>query len=642
MTSAPRYSYSPIGSTDIRLLKFLKSDKNVVSAILQKFSLSPASQPPPAYTALSYAWSLDDIEAAPARSGYISIDGKQLPTLNSLKHFLDVLQTKETLLDNSWWWIDSICINQGDSQEKGSQVALMQAIYSRAGITIVWLGESSADSDNAMDFIRAIWLMRQEVDYKTAERRLQPERFSSNWEAVENLFVRRWWTRIWTVQEFVLARYLSFWCGLKTVRRIEVACALQLFHNCRPHQALGLPAFQNSWPRNRVHEWYKNYSSPESASYFRMSLAALVSYCSNNNATDQRDLLYGLTALTPDIQLVKIDYDLTVEEAYTEFTKSHIKHYESLDIICFAHVHCGSTASLLPTWVPDWRTRLYRNFGITPVMVSQSSSQEIGNFRPLHSVRRDNSAATYTASRNTKALYQFEGLNLVVRGFVLDTIDGLGGSGNFDLIQPSESLVVSTEVIDMSNEWTLDCVSSVLRCLILGRRDRYLQDSIIPDEFIEDFLRFCFKAIQNKHSEIPKGFGAWFDHNRLFRIRGYPLESIIHYAALDKKRILDDENRRSVLDIQVINTFSARFYDAVVRISRRLMVGKKGFLGMAPEKSRAGDIICILFGCSVPVVLRKTAGETKFVFIGECFVDGYMSGEAVGDDSVQETSFCIS
>jgi hypothetical protein len=63
---------------------------------------------------------------------------------------------------------------------------------------------------------------------------------------------------------------------------------------------------------------------------------------------------------------------------------------------------------------------------------------------------------------------------------------------------------------------------------------------------------------------------------------------------------------------------------------------------MAPEISQAGDIVCILFGCSVPVVLRKTAGETKFEFIGECFVDGYMSGEAVGDDRFQETSFCIS
>jgi hypothetical protein len=69
MTSVPRYSYSRIESTDIRLLKFLKSDKNVVSATLQKFSLSPASQPPPAYMALSYTWSLDETKAEPAKVG---------------------------------------------------------------------------------------------------------------------------------------------------------------------------------------------------------------------------------------------------------------------------------------------------------------------------------------------------------------------------------------------------------------------------------------------------------------------------------------------------------------------------------------------------------------------------------------------
>lgn len=640
MASVLRYSYSKIKSTDIRLLKF-ESDKDGVSAILKTFSLLPASQPPPAYTALSYAWSSDETEAEPARSEHISIGGEQLPILNSLKPFLKVLQTKEAFLNNSWWWIDSICINQDDSQEKGSQVALMQAIYSRAGITIVWLGESSADSDGAMDFIPALWHLRQKFDAGAVESALRQERFSSNWEAVENLFVRRWWSRVWTVQEFVLARRLSFWCGLKTVRRIEFAAALQLFHNCRRHQALGLPAFRNSWHRNRVHEWYEKYTAPESAPYFTMSLAALASFCSTNNATDEKDFLYSLSALTPDLEFIKIDYDSTVEEVYTQFAKSHIEHYKSLDIICLAHVHCGSTTSLLPTWVPDWRTRSYRSLGITPVMVTQSSSRGIGNLRPLHSVRHDNSSAKYTASGNREPLCEFEGLSLVARGFVLDTIDGLGGSENFVLVQPSESLMASTEGINMSNEWALDCVSSVLRCLTLGRRDRYLQNSVIPEEFVEDFQKFCFKAIQNKHSEVPEGFGAWFDHNRLFRIHGYPFESIIQHAALDKKRILDNENRIPVLDIQVLNTFSARFYDAIVRISRRLMVGKRGFLGMAPEKSRVGDIVCILYGSSVPVVLRKIAGGTKFVFIGECFVDGYMSGEAVGDDRFQETSFCI-
>lgn len=43
--------------------------------------------------------------------------------------------------------------------------------------------------------------------------------------------------------------------------------------------------------------------------------------------------------------------------------------------------------------------------------------------------------------------------------------------------------------------------------------------------------------------------------------------------------------------------------------------------------------MCVLYGCSVPVVLRKddtddgSANSCKFV--GECYVDGMMDGEAL-------------
>jgi hypothetical protein len=40
-----------------------------------------------------------------------------------------------------------------------------------------------------------------------------------------------------------------------------------------------------------------------------------------------------------------------------------------------------------------------------------------------------------------------------------------------------------------------------------------------------------------------------------------------------------------------------------------------------------GDIICVLFGCSLPVVLRKKNGY--YNFLGECYVHGIMEGEAV-------------
>jgi hypothetical protein len=57
----------------------------------------------------------------------------------------------------------------------------------------------------------------------------------------------------------------------------------------------------------------------------------------------------------------------------------------------------------------------------------------------------------------------------------------------------------------------------------------------------------------------------------------------------------------------------------------------KPLFGLAPPGTKQGDFICILFGCSVPVVLRKTPGRGKerYNFIGECYVHGNMDGEAL-------------
>lgn len=59
----------------------------------------------------------------------------------------------------------------------------------------------------------------------------------------------------------------------------------------------------------------------------------------------------------------------------------------------------------------------------------------------------------------------------------------------------------------------------------------------------------------------------------------------------------------------------------------------KSFVGLGPNKAHENDLICILFGCSVPVVLRekKAQGQTtkEYKFIGECYVDGMMDGEAI-------------
>jgi hypothetical protein len=65
---------------------------------------------------------------------------------------------------------------------------------------------------------------------------------------------------------------------------------------------------------------------------------------------------------------------------------------------------------------------------------------------------------------------------------------------------------------------------------------------------------------------------------------------------------------------------------------------KEPIFGLAPGDAEKGDQVCILFGCSVPVVLRRVRGDrskTLYSFVGECYAHGKMDGEAIGDSQLR-------
>jgi hypothetical protein len=88
----------------------------------------------PSYKALSYVWG-DPGETLP-----ILVDGKRYHvTANCHAALLRRRQRGVGCL-----WIDAICINQSDDEEKSLQVARMRDIYHAAEEVIVWLGKSEA------------------------------------------------------------------------------------------------------------------------------------------------------------------------------------------------------------------------------------------------------------------------------------------------------------------------------------------------------------------------------------------------------------------------------------------------------------------------------------------------------------------
>jgi hypothetical protein len=89
-----------------------------------------------------------------------------------------------------------------DVSEKNRQIAMMGSIFETARNVVIWLGPKSEDSDLAMSAISAL-------DGATDFRTISEEA----WKALENLFSRAWFSRIWVLQEFKRGRNPYFQCG---------------------------------------------------------------------------------------------------------------------------------------------------------------------------------------------------------------------------------------------------------------------------------------------------------------------------------------------------------------------------------------------------------------------------------------------
>lgn len=102
------------------------------------------SNPPP-YKALSYAW------GDPTANHEIKVNGGTFAINSNLKTALKYLDFE----DEEAIWIDAICINQNDDQEKSKQIAAMSQIYRGASEVIAWIGEPSPESRTAFDYMAA-------------------------------------------------------------------------------------------------------------------------------------------------------------------------------------------------------------------------------------------------------------------------------------------------------------------------------------------------------------------------------------------------------------------------------------------------------------------------------------------------------
>ncbi|TGO33472.1 hypothetical protein BHYA_0244g00090 [Botrytis hyacinthi] len=203
------YSSLSLESNKIRLLRILpnEDEEGDIKCTLFVYPLHDSGRGTHRYEALSYVWG----DAGDSRS--IFINGHSLTVRANLHIALSRL--RDPVLDRIIW-IDAICINQEDLNERGHQVQLIAKIYSKASQVVIWLGEEADNSDRALEEI-VIAASKSEISSNETTRM-----------AVIALVQRPWFRRIWVLQEVAAARHILIMCGLVEIDGYAFCSGLNL------------------------------------------------------------------------------------------------------------------------------------------------------------------------------------------------------------------------------------------------------------------------------------------------------------------------------------------------------------------------------------------------------------------------------
>ena len=221
ISDSQAFIYQPLTKWETRLLvlQSAKSSSLELRAELVCSSLLAS----PNFEALSYTWGDTSVRRQ------MTLCGRPFFVLENLDAALRSLRhaRKDRVL-----WVDALCINQQDLDERRQQVQQMRAIYEQAQKVIIWLGELG---DGGRVGIKRLnyWSSWTVHTWKKNRELGHPIRrdYSSSigWQVTANLLreqeygeiseilTRPWWRRVWIVQEAVLAKQAVLRCGTDEV-----------------------------------------------------------------------------------------------------------------------------------------------------------------------------------------------------------------------------------------------------------------------------------------------------------------------------------------------------------------------------------------------------------------------------------------
>ncbi|KAI0123070.1 heterokaryon incompatibility protein-domain-containing protein [Xylariales sp. AK1849] len=578
------YTYEPIhqGARGIRLLRPGLSLANEDQAAnleleLRVVSLDQAS----GYCALSYVWGDESPTVEVVLGGNpVSIRRNLYEALiqvlqNGLKHEI---------------WVDAICIDQVNLEEKSWQVNQMGDIFSQAIMVYAWLGPATDDSELAMQQLQIVGdqALTAGVVSLIADSQAASSRLSKYLESARPKD---------SIPEDMACDFVA----LSAIYLGRMCSSMRSKTSCSSF----FPSFSMTYFDTRAIT-----ARRERRRSRQINLLDLLQTFTNTpgrplySASDPRDVVFGLLGICADVKSLGLhaDYRKSVAEVYTEATRAFLAHSPEyrLDYCTFPKDLPG-----LPSWVPDWNRKGRLGVEFYPIAYD----------------------TLFNASSNRKPLPLLDvGLNpagLRQLGFRIDTVVAVLGPPRWRLRDPHDW----PPQLENMDEW-LEAIASfgqvgsisdidediLWRTLVLNH---YPQGTVVTTEWVG---LAC--TIFRRRRLVPESFTK-------------------DQVAYIWRNYLERPNNSQPTAREVIERFTnscLQYAEARMR-HRTLFKMASGRVCLGPESIQEGDIVSILFGSQAPIVLRSV--ETgQYSYIGDAYVHDVLDGQFIETEPTEEI-FCL-
>ncbi|KAH6678701.1 heterokaryon incompatibility protein-domain-containing protein [Halenospora varia] len=278
----------------------------------------------PKYESLSYTWgSSNTVKAIEINGIFVSVR-RNLD--RALRHFRR--KDRERVL-----WIDAICINQADDEEKSWQVKLMADIYRRAQRVLVWLGTIDG-IEHPRPQSRGISSKLKGRNGRGREDKTQEEKDREDAEYHRVLCLKPYWTRVWIVQEVGAAADLEIHWDIRQKNSKKLIPKSEswdcFFNKIRPASGMS----------NRATELAKQREGRHGDAFL---LANLIEAGADSLCELPHDKIYGFVAIAHDCEdgRFPVDYSKSLWKLYEDvvrFQFASAKDLVAKSIIHFSEV----------------------------------------------------------------------------------------------------------------------------------------------------------------------------------------------------------------------------------------------------------------------------------------------------------------